>query len=67
MEIVKDVPMVSKRQSWPFRDMEVGDSFAVEHQLEMKARMAAAAYGRYHGVKFSTRKTPLGIRCWRIA
>ena len=54
---------------YPFRDMKVGDSFLVNGADPRKVIGAACAYVRASksGWKFTTRKTPDGHRCWRIA
>lgn len=57
--------------------MEVGDSIFVPveeastseefHAKANYSRMAASAFGRRHGCKFTTRKEGNGIRIWRFA
>ena len=73
-KIEKGVP-VSKPQTgvkkgttkYPFPEMEVGDSFFVNHSLE---RMCNAANKWKHATnstfKFTTRKVAGGVRVWRI-
>ena len=64
MEIEKGIPIQpSHKSKFPFGQMEVGDSFL----CEMTPRAASYAYGKAHGMKFTTHKTPEGFRCWRIA
>lgn len=78
MKIEKDVPMPEKRAAheqskiyrskYPFRLMEVGDSFFVDPKGGGDVvGSAAAAWGRRHGVKFNVRKVEGGTRVWRIA
>jgi hypothetical protein len=64
MKIEKGIPLPCR---FPFEQMEVGDSFAVPPDVHRTTvSIAALRYGRKHGAKFSTRKTPDGtIRCWR--
>jgi hypothetical protein len=80
MNIEKDIPIPdgprnkkhadkklgSKRIKYPFRDMQVGDSFFVDGEsCEGKARSAATAFGRRWMVVFVCRKESTGIRIWR--
>lgn len=74
--IERDMPMppAQIRESYPFRDMAVGDSFRLSTQSEArKASSAACAFSRRHAgagitVKFSCRKAPEGgWRLWRVA
>lgn len=63
---------MGRRRSYPFPDMEIGDSFFVpfeEGDLKVKAAVQAAAthYGKRHGMKFATRSIEGGIRVWRLA
>ena len=66
--IDKKVPMPpphASKQKYPFETMEVGDSFAVPHSVQLGP--AAHAWAKRHpGVKFSVRKVPEGKRCWRV-
>lgn len=64
--IEKDVPITqhSRRNSWPFDKMVVGDSFAVADRGRVTP--AASAFGIRHGMKFSVLKQKEGgYRCWR--
>lgn len=54
---------------YPFPEMEVGDSFLLlPDQKRQTAHVAAIRYCAKDGSgkKFSFRKTPEGIRCWRV-
>lgn len=77
IQIEKDVPIPaddSRRVSkYPFRDMEVGDSFfvACENGNPAKAaiavRSSAIIWGKRKGHrKFTTRIVEGGVRVWRI-
>ncbi|HJW82448.1 MAG TPA: hypothetical protein VJ396_09410 [Acidiferrobacterales bacterium] len=57
-------PKASKRRCFPWRTMEIGDSFLANTP---HIRTSAHAMGKYYGKKFSVRKTPEGLRVWRIA
>ena len=53
---------------WPWKEMEVGDSFAVPTDCRVHiARVAAAKAGKQFGRKFTVRKVDGQLRCWRIA
>ena len=72
-EIEKNVPRpngVAARQEYPFRDMEIGDSFAVPVNLTHKVQPAITQWQRRHtDFKFVTRtdKAEGIIRVWRVA
>ena len=52
---------------YPFGGMKIGDSFLASDNLPDARRVTTASikYGKSHGMKFVTRKTPEGWRCWR--
>lgn len=60
-------------EKYPFRSMEVGDSFAIPCDAEGKnklvARISSAAswYGTRNHCKFAVRSLPNEIRVWRTA
>jgi hypothetical protein len=62
-------PAVKKRQTYPFYDMRVGDSFLITDESYVRnARSAAWMFGKRHrGVRFSCRRVDGGWRLWRIA
>lgn len=66
MKIEKGIPVP---RSYPFAEMQVGDSFAVPESLQrMTVTVAAKRYGDKHGMKFTVRAMPdKSFRCWRIA
>ncbi len=56
------------RGKYPWREMQIGDSFLVGHQVKGSTiRSGASIAGRKHGREFAVRRTPEGLRCWRIA
>jgi len=68
--IEKSVPMEKKaeRISWPWKDMDIGDSVLIENQnLISKAQVSCHVYARQTGKKFSTQTTEVGLRVWRVA
>lgn len=68
IKITKGIPApkspVGRRGSYPFKEMEVGDSFIVESSV---VSAAASAYGKRHDMQFKTQQEPKGTRVWRIA
>ncbi len=48
----------SKRLSWPFKDMAVGDVVVFSDERKSMAASTAHGYGRSCGMKFKTRKDP---------
>ena len=69
-EIEKNVPMdgAGNRISWPWKDMEVGDSvFFDSPEIAKKAQPGCHMYGRQSGKKFATRSSNDGLRVWRVA
>lgn len=60
-------PATRMAGKYPFKDMEIGDSFLVPFESEMTIRTRAYHFGGTNpGFKFTVRKVQNGIRCWRI-
>lgn len=52
---------------YPFAKMDVGQSvFFDGESYSSKVCIAAHAYGRRHGKRFSTRSVDGGLRVWRV-
>jgi len=66
MKIEKSVPMPTERNKYPFREMDIGDSFLVEVDV-VKVISAAHAWGKVNNKKFSIKKVDAGHRCWRVS
>lgn len=72
-KIESNVPIVSYggwsgKRKYPFNEMKPGDSFLINGDADPKrVAMASHAFGKVHGYKFGTRRTPEGYRCWRIS
>ena len=65
LEIEKNLPPPAERVKYPFKQMDVGDSFHVEGvnmQVMLNANYKA---GKQLGMKFIARKDDNGIRVWR--
>jgi hypothetical protein len=68
-KIEKKVPIPARTttQKYPFRDMEVGDSFVATDGGKSVLVAASAFTRRNPEYRFTTRKEGDGIRIWRIA
>jgi hypothetical protein len=68
--IEKNVPIPRRGRpaTYPFQEMEIGDSFLIPEQDEI-ARVSRAAYmyGNRNGKTFAVRRTEAGQRVWRLA
>lgn len=63
------VPERRKRKgaSYPFAQMEIGDSFACAQSDYGRVQAAMRTYSYHHvPVSFTLRKTDDGFRCWRV-
>lgn len=69
-KIVKDVSVPSSRNSYPFADMDVGDSFLVPFDQvngSNSLRSAASHFARRHGgVRFTITTEAKGFRVFRV-
>lgn len=62
---------VATRRVYPFREMEIGDSFLVpgdgdKRQLQARIGSAASYYGKRNNKRFVTRSVEGGVRVWRV-
>lgn len=72
--IEKGVPLPASRarSSYPFADMNIGDSFLVsagaDDMAKQSSKVAVAArnYGKRSERKFAIRKVEGGARVWRV-
>lgn len=70
--IEKNVPIPplkrrNKRISaYPFSEMEIGDSFAVDREKASSVSASAYLYGKKEQQIFTVRRVDGGYRCWRI-
>lgn len=60
------LPRGKTQGKYPWREMEVGDSFLFPAEKAFP-RQAARTAGQRLNRKFTVRKTDEGFRCWRIA
>lgn len=70
MKIDNNVPIPKTRSAkYPFRDMAVGDSVFFDNEpkgSQSNPAVAANAWGRMVGKKFSARTEGNGVRIWRV-
>lgn len=68
--IDKNVEMPSGKTEWPFKDMEVGDSFFAPGKNTRQLQNASSHYRKIAGMKFRaaavTEDGVEGARIWRI-
>jgi hypothetical protein len=67
VELEKGVPLPVARQKYPYKEMEVGDSFfvfagGIQNVCNQNYRM-----GKKLGMSFIARKEGDGVRVWRTA
>ena len=71
--VEKGIPKLPKesKNKWPFKMMEVGDSFLIpaeDVKKNVQIRSNATTSARYQGMKASCQIQPDGsVRVWRIA
>lgn len=72
-EIEIDVPYIETHaqkkgnRKYPFHDMDVGDSFALEDSEREKVRTACFNHGTRNNVLFKVARDLNGVfRCWRL-
>lgn len=69
--IEKDIPVIPGKSKasgkYPYRDMEVFDSFVVPREVADKVRQSCYSFGKKNGKKFVVRTDDKGVvRCWRL-
>ena len=72
IRVRKAVPRPVERKDlifYPFRDMEIGDSFVIPDQDSRGAIRVRSAAARYKPMRFSVRKSETDgkWRCWRVS
>ena len=71
IEVEKNVPIpqgAGAPQRYPWKTMDVGDSFLVTHIPRNSAlRISSVASRLYQPLKFTARTVNGGVRIWRIA
>jgi hypothetical protein len=64
--IEKDIAIPNLRRKYPWKDMQVGDSFFIEGIVITKITATAYQTGLRLGRKFLSRTVENGVRVWRI-
>jgi hypothetical protein len=67
VELEKDVPVPESRKRYPYREMEIGDSFFVEGGGLQNICNQNYRTGKKLGMSFIARKEVNGVRVWRTA
>jgi len=69
IEISKHIPLPKTRvmKKYPYREMEIGDSFYVEGVSLQVICNSNWRYGKKLGMKFIASKDKEGVRVWRAA
>ena len=63
----KDVPLPEARKRYPYKEMEVGDSFFVEGGGIQNICNQNYRTGKKLGKSFIARKEDNGVRVWRVS
>ena len=63
----KDVPLPEARKRYPYREMEIGDSFFVEGGGIQNICNQNYRTGKKLGRSFIARKEDNGVRVWRVS
>lgn len=71
LQIERGIPVPADTRGpvpiYPFREMEVGDSFFVATtRIQHSVRRGASATGKRLGKRFTCRKVEGGLRIWRV-
>ncbi len=68
-KIEKNIPVPAPMSGtkYPFKNMEIGDSFFIPFERVATTKVAGYKYAAANGVKISFRKVEGGARVWRIA
>ena len=66
IKIDKDVPIPSKSGKYPWDNMEVGDSFYIDVQVQKVGGRITHVRKKWPDRKWVTRKEGVGTRVWRV-
>ena len=67
VEISRDVPVPPPKRRYPYRDMEVGESFLVSGGVLQVVCNNNYRTGKKLERKFIARKEQEGVRVWRVS
>jgi hypothetical protein len=65
-KVEKGVPIPSNRPTYPFAQLQVGDSFAAPLAKHGSLRTLATWYGKEWSRRFVCRRAGKGVRVWRV-
>lgn len=63
ISIDKRIPLPDRSTKYPWREMEIGDSFCCNTEV---IRSGAVSAGKRYGLKFTVKKEGDHFRVWRI-
>ena len=67
MLVEKSVPLPEGKKRYPYKEMDIGDSFFVgDGKLQVVCNANYRASKRL-GMQFIARKEPEGVRVWRVS
>ncbi|MCS7232015.1 MAG: hypothetical protein RMJ67_07765 [Elusimicrobiota bacterium] len=70
IKIEKNVPITKriyqKRNAYPFRSLEIGDSFTVPLEEEKRIRTLASVWGKKLKKRFIVSREEEEVRVWRV-
>ena len=67
IDVQKDVPVPEARKRYPYKEMDIGDSFFVDGGGIQNVCNQNYRMGKKLGMSFIARKEEGGIRVWRTA
>jgi len=65
--IESGIPVPPRNGKYPWKKLEVGQSFFIKGKNYRQLNPAARSYGKRHKMAFRVVNTPKGVRCWRVA
>ena len=60
------VPTNGRRAKWPWKDMEIGDSFLIPDAKQKNVQPMASIAGSRLSRRFIARQADGGVRVWRV-
>ena len=67
IDVQKDVPVPEARKRYPYKEMDIGDSFFVDGGGIQNVCNQNYRMGKKLGMSFIARKEEGGVRVWRTA
>ena len=66
LDVEKHIPLPAERKRYPYKDMDIGDSFFVHAGKMQVVCNANYRASKKLGFKFIARCEPEGVRVWRV-